>query len=98
MNLTHRNVTDTAPPSPGFSCYFLKTVIKYLGMRPRRCLGLWRTEIQYLEKELQGGAQSWILEGPVPTAVSTGLPLPGFVCSVLPPLVLPGAGHLEGGR
>ena len=47
-----------------------------------------------LEKEPQGGAQSWILEGPVP-AVSTGLPLPDLCVLCFRPGA-PRGWHLEG--
>lgn len=48
------------------------------------------------EKELQGGAQSWLFEGPVPT-VGTGLPSPDLcvLCFRLLPWCSPGL-HLEG--
>lgn len=94
MNLTDRNVTDNFPPSPSFYCY-LKMVIKYLGMRPGRCLGLGGWGFS-LGERAPGGAQSWLLEGPVP-AVGTGLPSPDLcvLCFRLLPWCSLGL-HLEG--
>ena len=94
MNLTHRNVTDNRPRS-GFYCY-LKMVIKYLGMRPGRCLGLGGLGFSVGERAPGGSTElaSWGACAHCGHWASIIWP----VCSVLPPpaLVLPGAGTWRG--
>ena len=92
MNLTHRNVADNCPPSPGFYC-FLKMLIRYLGNEAWQMFRTWRAGFS-VEERAPDGAQSWLLKGSGHPLWALGLPSPGLcVHELLPPsLVLSRAG------